>query len=218
MTKIEKLAKSYIETSDSREQLGYQNEILSEITKDTWQFRSVTHAYLVGKVLFNILSYRHFKDNGLQDRVLKLALYCLFKLILEIRNQYKKEERSSEYAQASAMLLILLDENRYCISEKCLMPYLNNDPNQAVRQMYGLILVCYWNYKLSSVTSILDDDVNIRLETSISNYPQINNKIEPKALKSLEDHVFYNIDALVKIFESSFDIYEDDFSYLDTLD
>ena len=70
-TKIENLAKEYVEAFDLQQMLTYQNLILREITRDTWQFRKIEHLFLVSKVLLDILSCMEETDKKYKNLVKK---------------------------------------------------------------------------------------------------------------------------------------------------
>lgn len=215
MEKIETLAKSYIEAFDFQTQLAYRDKILKEISMNTLQFESVNHLYLVGRALFDILSSEEIKRERLYKTIVNLALYCFFKFMVETRKNKKREERASEYAESSVMTFILLCENEDYIGPEVLMPRLHNDAETTVNQLFGLLMVCYLNHKLSPVNIILSEDIKDRYEEAKQKHNKAIVEIDSVTHNKLENFIFGNIETLVKIFENSFYIFDDDYIYDD---
>lgn len=207
-TKIENLAKEYVEAFDLQQMLTYQNLILREITRDTWQFRKIEHLFLVSKVLLDILSCMEETDKKYKN-VIFLTLYCLLRFISETRKKHLIEERCSEYTEASIMAFILISEHRDFVEMEILMPRFQNNAEASAYQLIGLLSVFYWIYKFSSINICLDDDLDERFNNALKESEQVTNVPDNDTQNKVENLVFDNMSTLVKDMECTFDIHDE---------
>lgn len=208
-TKIESLSLSYVNAYNANDETNirfYVNEILDELSINSWQLKSVKNYYLVSKALFYTMSEAQdcYIDNRKCEILIISTYYSLLKCIKEIRNNDDVENLQSQFSLSSAYTLLLITGCYDFILRRVFIGL--KQSIFATSQLNDQIKVLYWNVEDSIIKSYADEMLNDCISRAMSSVrASMNLSVSNSEKLQVIDDVYSNIESLLCSIESTFE-------------
>lgn len=211
-TKIENLSLLYVNAYNMNDEANirfYVNEILDELSIDSWQLRSVKNYYLVSKALFYTMSEAQdcYIDNRKSEILIISTYYSLLKCIIGIRNNNDVENLQSQFSLSSAYTLLLISGCYDFILQRVFIGL--KQSLFASSQLNDQIKVLYWNVEDSTIKSYADEMLNDCISRAMSSVrASMDLSVSNSEKLQIIDKVYSNIESLLCSIESTFEYFD----------